>query len=255
MTMLLAPPSGSRSSRPRRRRRAAAQPRRARAAGRRRRLGAAASASISRPMPKMKTHSGAKKRFRKTGTGKLRARHSFTSHNLGKKSAKRKRHLGRPGRGGQGGPASGSRGCCTSEPGQAFSSRAQEAPRDARAGQGLPRPGLEELQARQGGPAQGRLLRLPRPAQPQARLPPAVDRAHQRRRPAGGHVLQPVHARPEARPASSSTARCWPTSPCATPRRSDVLPRRPGRPWPPNAQTTEPNFSRAPSRGALFRSQ
>ena len=47
-------------------------------------------------MPKMKTHSGAKKRFRKTGTGKLRARHSFTSHNLGKKSAKRKRKLGRP---------------------------------------------------------------------------------------------------------------------------------------------------------------
>ena len=47
-------------------------------------------------MPKMKTHSGAKKRFRKTATGKLRARHSFTSHNLGKKNAKRKRHLGRP---------------------------------------------------------------------------------------------------------------------------------------------------------------
>jgi large subunit ribosomal protein L35 len=47
-------------------------------------------------MPKMKTHSGAKKRFRKTAGGKLRARHSFTSHMLGKKSAKRKRHLGRP---------------------------------------------------------------------------------------------------------------------------------------------------------------
>ena len=47
-------------------------------------------------MPKMKTHSGAKKRFRKTGTGKLRARHSFTSHNLGPKSAKRKRRLRRP---------------------------------------------------------------------------------------------------------------------------------------------------------------
>jgi large subunit ribosomal protein L35 len=47
-------------------------------------------------MPKMKTHSGAKKRFRKTAAGKLRARHSFTSHNLGKKSAKRKRRLGRP---------------------------------------------------------------------------------------------------------------------------------------------------------------
>jgi large subunit ribosomal protein L35 len=47
-------------------------------------------------MPKMKTHSGAKKRFRKTGTGRLRARHAFTSHNLGKKAAKRKRRLGRP---------------------------------------------------------------------------------------------------------------------------------------------------------------
>jgi large subunit ribosomal protein L35 len=44
----------------------------------------------------MKTHSGAKKRFRKTGSGKLRARHSMTSHNLGKKDAKRKRRLGRP---------------------------------------------------------------------------------------------------------------------------------------------------------------
>jgi large subunit ribosomal protein L35 len=47
-------------------------------------------------MSKMKTHSGAKKRFRKTGSGKLLARHSFTSHNRGKKSAKRKRRLGRP---------------------------------------------------------------------------------------------------------------------------------------------------------------
>jgi large subunit ribosomal protein L35 len=44
-------------------------------------------------MPKMKTHSGAKKRFRKTATGKLRARHAFTSHNLGKKTRKRKRRL------------------------------------------------------------------------------------------------------------------------------------------------------------------
>jgi large subunit ribosomal protein L35 len=47
-------------------------------------------------MPKMKTHSGAKKRFRKTAGGKLRARHAFTSHYRGTKSAKRKRRLGRP---------------------------------------------------------------------------------------------------------------------------------------------------------------
>jgi large subunit ribosomal protein L35 len=47
-------------------------------------------------MPKMKTHSGAKKRFRTTAKGKVRGRHAFTSHILEKKSAKRKRHLGRP---------------------------------------------------------------------------------------------------------------------------------------------------------------
>jgi large subunit ribosomal protein L35 len=47
-------------------------------------------------MPKMKTHSGAKKRFKKTATGKFRARHSFTSHMLEHKSADRKRRLGRP---------------------------------------------------------------------------------------------------------------------------------------------------------------
>ncbi len=47
-------------------------------------------------MPKMKTHSGAKKRFKLTANGKVRARHSFTSHILEKKSPKRKRHLGRP---------------------------------------------------------------------------------------------------------------------------------------------------------------
>jgi large subunit ribosomal protein L35 len=47
-------------------------------------------------MPKMKTHSGTKKRFRKTAGGKLLARHAFTSHNMGKKPAKRKRRLGRP---------------------------------------------------------------------------------------------------------------------------------------------------------------
>ena len=42
-------------------------------------------------MPKMKTHSGAKKRFKTTGTGKVRGRHSHSSHILEKKSPKRKR--------------------------------------------------------------------------------------------------------------------------------------------------------------------
>jgi large subunit ribosomal protein L35 len=47
-------------------------------------------------MPKMKTHSGAKKRFKLTATGKVRARHSFSSHILEKKSPKRKRHFAQP---------------------------------------------------------------------------------------------------------------------------------------------------------------
>jgi large subunit ribosomal protein L35 len=47
-------------------------------------------------MPKMKTHSGAKKRFKLTGTGKVKARHAFTSHILEKKSPKHKRALGKP---------------------------------------------------------------------------------------------------------------------------------------------------------------
>jgi large subunit ribosomal protein L35 len=44
-------------------------------------------------MPKMKSHSGAKKRFKVTGTGKVQARHAFSSHILEKKSPKRKRHM------------------------------------------------------------------------------------------------------------------------------------------------------------------
>ena len=46
-------------------------------------------------MPKMKTHKGAAKRFQKTGTGKLVRRKAFKNHILEKKSAKRKRRLGR----------------------------------------------------------------------------------------------------------------------------------------------------------------
>ena len=40
-------------------------------------------------MPKMKSHSGTKKRFRKTGTGKLMRAKAFKSHILSKKSTKR----------------------------------------------------------------------------------------------------------------------------------------------------------------------
>jgi large subunit ribosomal protein L35 len=44
-------------------------------------------------MPKMKTHSRAKKTFKVTGTGKIRRYQAFKSHLLTKKSKTRKRHL------------------------------------------------------------------------------------------------------------------------------------------------------------------
>ena len=44
-------------------------------------------------MPKMKTNSGAKKRFTLTGSGKIKRKHAYKSHILTKKSKKRKRNL------------------------------------------------------------------------------------------------------------------------------------------------------------------
>ena len=44
-------------------------------------------------MPKLKTHSGAKKRFILSKTGKVRRAHAYKSHILNKKSTKRKRNL------------------------------------------------------------------------------------------------------------------------------------------------------------------
>ena len=44
-------------------------------------------------MPKIKTHSGAKKRFKLTKTGQVKRAHAFKSHILNKKTTKRKRNL------------------------------------------------------------------------------------------------------------------------------------------------------------------
>ena len=44
-------------------------------------------------MPKLKTHSGAAKRFKKTGTGKVKRGHAFARHILTSKNSKRKRQL------------------------------------------------------------------------------------------------------------------------------------------------------------------
>ncbi len=47
-------------------------------------------------MPKMKSHRGAAKRFKKTGTGKIKRRKAYRGHNNGKKRPKRVRRLGKP---------------------------------------------------------------------------------------------------------------------------------------------------------------
>jgi large subunit ribosomal protein L35 len=44
-------------------------------------------------MPKLKTHSGAAKRFKKTGTGKVKRGHAFACHIFTSKNSKRKRQL------------------------------------------------------------------------------------------------------------------------------------------------------------------
>lgn len=48
-------------------------------------------------MPKVKTHSSAKKRFKLTGKGKIKRKHAFKSHILTKKETKQKRHLTKAG--------------------------------------------------------------------------------------------------------------------------------------------------------------
>jgi large subunit ribosomal protein L35 len=52
------------------------------------------NAKIEINMPKLKTHKGAAKRFKKTGTGKVKRNKAFLRHILTSKDKKRKRHLG-----------------------------------------------------------------------------------------------------------------------------------------------------------------
>ena len=47
-------------------------------------------------MPKLKTHRGAAKRFKKTASGKFVRRSAFKRHQAASKTTKRKRHLGKP---------------------------------------------------------------------------------------------------------------------------------------------------------------
>ena len=90
-------------------------------------------------MPKQKTHSGAKKRFKVTGTGKLLRRRGKKSHYLGKKSQKRKRSFRSVRRSRRATPPR-SRSCSgkvRDATRQAIRPREQEAPQGTRPGEGL----------------------------------------------------------------------------------------------------------------------
>ena len=75
--------------------------------------------------------------------------------------------------------------------------RAQEAPQGPRAGQGLLGPQEHELHVREGAGRALARLRLPRPQEPQARVPAALDHPDQRRRAGARALVQPVHRGPE----------------------------------------------------------
>ena len=150
-------------------------------------------------MPKVKTSSGAKKRFKVTGSGKLLRRQAMKSHNLEHKSPKRKRRFDKdqPVREGRrAAPEEAAGDGVTDAESQEIRSRAQETPQGARRGEGLLGPQEVELQVRKGAGRALARLRLSRPQEQEAHVPPALDRAHQRGRPGQRDVLQPVHLGP-----------------------------------------------------------
>ena len=176
-------------------------------------------------MPKMKTHSGAKKRFRKTATGKLRGRRAYSSHILEKKSPKRKRQMARRSR-----SRPPTRKQVRKLLGRQEVSRANErrrppqaAQEDPHAGEGLLRPQALLLPLRQrAGAAVG-------PCTPTATGATAsatfrrlwITRINAAARREGMSYSELMHGLKQ--PESRSTARCSPTSPSATARLSADL--------------------------------
>ena len=191
-------------------------------------------------MPKMKTKSGAKKRFSLTATGKVKMNPSRKRHGLINRPQKMKRqHRGIE---------------IMARPDAKKVAQILPAERLRRLDHGTrqtgrhhPRPSQEDR--RHGGTA---IAAAPRRnfriaiekvekglryayrdrRNQQARLPRPVDPAHQRRRPRARPDLFAVHQRHQAGGHRASTARSWPISPSASPRPSRPWSSRPRRPSP-----------------------
>ena len=159
-------------------------------------------------MPKLKTKSGAKKRFGRTATGKIKAQRRLQAPSADQQAqaeeAQGARH-GDPGEGRQqarpdlhavsAGLSHGARQTRGDDP--------RPPQKGPRARQGLSRPRLDRLSHRDRKGREGAALRLSRPPQQEARFPRAVDPADQRRRARARADLFAIHARAEARRARS----------------------------------------------------
>ena len=190
-------------------------------------------------MPKMKTHKGAAKRFKVTGTGKLTRRKAFMNHILEKKPSKRKRRLSgeREVTGGDAPHEAPARPLSPPTRRTTANERRQPWPRVKRSVHAKKhrRAILERAQGYYGNKSRSYraaneqvmhspAVRLPRPPGPQGRLPHAVDPAHQRRLPPARHELQPVHRR-----AAGRRHRGRPQGPRRPRRHRPGRLRRPGR--------------------------
>ena len=151
-------------------------------------------------MPKMKTHSGAKKRFRKTAKGKLRGRRAYSSHILEKKSPKRKRQHAQAGRDRPAGRqarqhAAGREGAQVSRATNAVARRKRRKKTLERAKGYYGRKHSSYRFANEQLMRSGDYAYRDR-RNAQARVPAPVDHADQRRRAARGHELLGADARP-----------------------------------------------------------
>ena len=183
----------------------------------------------------MKTHSGAKRRFSITGSGKILRRKIGVNNFRRKKRGQTLREFGRH-------AASIRTHREAASPPDALlqvagrtydatnKGRGRNTPptqEDHQAGEGSPRAPPQDIPPGERVGHARAAVRLRAPPRQEGRLPPPLDHAHQRRRaPARPELLAPDR-RACRRPASRWTARCWPTSPCATTPRSARSRRRP----------------------------
>ena len=154
-------------------------------------------------MPKQKTHSGAKKKFKVTGTGKLLRRRARCRQlwSTSRRSRSAQFSKDQPVDGGERRRPStacsgGANRCLASS---APSTRARSAARFSSEAKGYWGLKSTQLQVREGAGRALARLRLPRPQGPEARVPPALDHAHQRGRARERALVQPVHRGPEGR--------------------------------------------------------